>query len=107
MLNRNDEEIEVVKGNYDEHEIRYANVYFGNKIISEKEIKNLRTVCDAMVKAMKVVVEVIKKFWEDIKRFMDANSWITTLGLNKIKFNKRAANRNKLYIKRRGFGRKL
>ena len=64
--------------------------------------QNLR---DAMIKMVKAVVEVVKKTWGYIKKFMEANPWIIESAIRKIKYNKKVANRNKLYAKRKTQGK--
>lgn len=78
-----------------------------NKTISKETMEELSIACDAIIKAMKAVAKVIIKAWDAIKKFMNEHPWIITLGLNNIKFKKRSANRNRLYVKRKKLGRKL
>ncbi|APC41542.1 hypothetical protein [Clostridium estertheticum] len=78
-----------------------------NKIVSEKTMEGLRIACGEIAKVMKKVVKILTKVWDFIMKFVSDNPWIMTWGLNKNKFNKRAVNRNKLYIKRKKLGKKL
>ena len=84
-----------------------GDIQFEKVEISKEYTEELKQMADAVIKAFKEVAKMIIKAWDAIKKFINNNPWIMDLRHNNIKFNKRTANRNKLYIKRKKLGRKL